>query len=64
MIFASGGGGSAALLVIVLFVMYWLPTIVAFARGKRNPGSVVVINLFLRWTVVGWVVALAMAFGG
>lgn len=27
----------------------------------RNTGSVVVLNLFLGWAVIGWVVALAMA---
>lgn len=45
----------------VLFGIYWVPTIVAFHRGVVNQWSVAVINLFLGWTVIGWVVALAMA---
>lgn len=52
-------GGLAVIVVIVL--AYFLPTIVAFARGVSNSGSVLVLNLFLGWTLVGWVVALAMA---
>jgi hypothetical protein len=41
--------------------IYFLPTIVAIARKVTNQGSVAVINFFLGWTLVGWVVALAMA---
>ena len=40
---------------------YFVPTIVAVIRKVPNIGSIVVINLFLGWTLVGWVVALAMA---
>ncbi len=46
---------------LLLAVLYFVPTIIAFARGVRNAGSVLVVNLFLGWTLVGWVVALAMA---
>jgi TRAP-type C4-dicarboxylate transport system permease large subunit len=48
----------AALIVLAL---YFVPSIVAVARKVTHQGSVVVINLFLGWTFVGWVVALAMA---
>ncbi|MFJ4854791.1 MULTISPECIES: superinfection immunity protein [unclassified Streptomyces] len=49
------------LLIVLIVVAYFVPTVVAFARGVSNSGSVFVLNLFLGWTVVGWVVALAMA---
>jgi len=51
---------SLAVLVGVL-AAYFLPTIVAHARKVPNLGSVAVINTFLGWTLIGWVVALAMA---
>ena len=38
---------------------YFLPTIVGRVRMVPNLGSIAVINLFLGWTLVGWVVALA-----
>lgn len=41
--------------------IYFLPVIVAKSRGVRHFGSIVVINLFLGMTFVGWVVAFAMA---
>jgi uncharacterized membrane protein YczE len=58
---SSGGGGAAAFIVIIVIGAYFLPTIVAVARKVTNQGSVAVINFFLGWTLIGWVVALAMA---
>jgi Superinfection immunity protein len=43
------------------FVMYFLPSIVAFARSKRDTAAIVLLNFFLGWTVIGWVVALVWA---
>jgi hypothetical protein len=43
------------------FVMYFLPTILAFARNKRDTGAILLLNLFLGWTMIGWVVALVWA---
>ena len=39
-------------------VMYFLPSIVALARSKRDLLAIFLLNLFLGWTVIGWVVAL------
>ncbi|MGH9196652.1 MAG: superinfection immunity protein, partial [Acidimicrobiia bacterium] len=41
--------------------LYLIPSLVAAIRKVPNAGSVFVINLFLGWTLIGWVVALAMA---
>ncbi|MFE9855676.1 superinfection immunity protein [Streptomyces sp. NPDC005780] len=47
--------------LIAAALVYFVPAVVAFSRGVPNKGSVLVLNLFLGWTLVGWVVALAMA---
>ena len=47
--------------VIAILVFYFLPSIVAAGRKVRHVGSVFVVNLFLGWTILGWVIALAMA---
>jgi hypothetical protein len=66
-VLASGAGGTAVggigglLIVLFAIVCYFIPTLVALGRGVPNTGSVVVINFFLGWTFIGWVVALAMA---
>ena len=43
------------------FVMYFLPSIIAFARSKRDSASIFVLNLLLGWTAIGWVIALVWA---
>ena len=56
------GGVIHSSALIVVLALYFLPSIVAVARKVTHQGSVIVINLFLGWTFIGWVVALAMAF--
>jgi hypothetical protein len=58
---ASTGGGAAVFGLIFLVGLYFVPTIVAAVRKVPNVGSVIVINIFLGWSIIGWVVALAMA---
>jgi hypothetical protein len=59
---SSSGGAAVTLLVVIVGIgLYFLPTIVAVTRKVTNQGSVFVINFFLGWTFVGWVVSLAMA---
>ena len=40
---------------------YLLPTLVAWLRHTSDLGAVAVINLALGWTLLGWIVALAIA---
>jgi hypothetical protein len=60
---SSGGGAAIGVLLFVLLGLsfYFIPTIVGVIRKVPNIGSVIVINFFLGWTLIGWVVALAMA---
>jgi hypothetical protein len=43
------------------FVMYFLPSIIALARSKRDLLSIFLLNLFLGWTIIGWIVCLVWA---
>jgi hypothetical protein len=42
-------------------ILYFLPAIIAFARSKRDSGAILVLNLLLGWTAIGWVIALVWA---
>lgn len=42
-------------------VMYFLPSIIALARSKRDLLSIFLLNFFLGWTFIGWIVALVWA---
>ncbi len=64
---SDSGNAIAGLLVLVGFVLlaalYFAPTIVAFFRHSKQRLPVLVLNLLLGWTFVGWVVSLVMAVG-
>ena len=49
------------IVIIFIFGLYFLPSLNAYSKTNKNRGSVLVINLFLGWTFIGWVVALAMS---
>ncbi|MFA5056470.1 MAG: superinfection immunity protein [Opitutaceae bacterium] len=51
-----------AIAVIVSIVLYFLPAGIAIRRSHRNDLAIFVLNLFLGWTFLGWVVALVWAF--
>lgn len=44
--------------VIALVVMYFLPTIIAFARGHSSKMAIALVNLLFAVTVIGWIIAL------
>jgi hypothetical protein len=44
------------------FLFYFLPTIAAMVRSKRDALSIFLLNLFLGWTLIGWIIALVWAF--
>lgn len=50
-------------LVIVAIggALYFLPTIIAATRKTPNIAAVAVINVFLGWSFIGWIVALVLA---
>jgi Superinfection immunity protein len=47
-------------LALILF-FYFIPAIVASTRRHRNKSAIFVLNLFLGWTLLGWVAALVWA---
>jgi Superinfection immunity protein len=60
----NGDRIGVAVFMLALIAAYWAPTVIAAQRGISNSGSVAIVNLFLGWTFIGWVVALAMAVAG
>src|SRR3954453_10189208 len=49
--------------IIVCFLLYLLPTMIAAGRKSKRTAGVFVVNFFLGWTLIGWVLALAWAAG-
>jgi hypothetical protein len=58
-ILAANDALGGVVVVVVGVAAYFLPSFIA--QKKPNANSVFVINLFFGWTLIGWVIALAMA---
>ena len=52
------------LVALVTIPLHFLPTIIAVRRKSPKITSVVLVNILLGWTVVGWVAALIIALNG
>jgi uncharacterized membrane protein YhaH (DUF805 family) len=49
---------STIFIVTLCLVIYFLPTICACSRHHRNTNSITLLNLFLGWTALGWIIAI------
>jgi len=58
----SVGGVEIFAVILVGAAVYLIPSIVA--RHKPHSRGVLLLNLFLGWTVVGWFAALIWAYAG
>ncbi|HTQ96988.1 MAG TPA: superinfection immunity protein [Candidatus Acidoferrum sp.] len=47
------------LTMVCLFLLYFLPALIA--RNKRDATAILLFNLFLGWTGIGWIIALVWA---
>lgn len=45
-------------LLVFVFVAYFLPTFIAARRNHPNGNGIGILNIFLGWTFIGWLVAL------
>lgn len=68
MILAASSSGAVAggvilllILVAIGFCLYFLPSFIASRRHHHQFGTILVLNIFLGWTFIGWVVCLAMS---
>lgn len=46
------------IMLAAMVALYFLPGLVAYFRDHHNTASIMLLNLFLGWTLLGWVGAL------
>lgn len=58
-----GGDPAVTDIVGVFFILflYFLPTLISWQQRCKHSDGIFVLNLFLGWTLIGWVVALIWA---
>ncbi|MEK6257180.1 MAG: superinfection immunity protein [Planctomycetota bacterium] len=60
---AAQNPGSGLLCVVLIgLLFYLLPGAIAILRGHHNAFAILLLNVLLGWTFVGWAVALVWAF--
>lgn len=52
----------AILLIILIILIYFAPAIQAYQTNHRQKQAILILNLFLGWTTIGWVAALVWAY--
>jgi len=48
-------------LVVAFLVIYLFPAMVGFSRHHQGRYMILFLNLFLGWTVLGWIFTLILA---
>ena len=44
--------------------MYFMPAIIAHHRRHLSSGAILLLNLLLGWSIIGWIVCFAWACSG
>ena len=47
---------------VMSWVLYFVPSIIALLRRHHNLIPIIILNAFLGWTIIGWIVALIWSF--
>ena len=51
-------------LALIGAAIYFIPTINAYSRKHRSAAGIFLLNLFLGWTLLGWIIALVWSATG
>lgn len=52
---------SALVIFLIILCLYLFPSIIASNRRHNNASAITVLNIFLGWTFLGWVISLVWA---
>ena len=47
-----------SILMWMIIILYFLPTVIASLRHHQQTAAIAVLNIFLGWTLLGWIAAL------
>ena len=62
----ANSGANGMILIIIIWgilglLIYFIPTFIARKKNHLQKTAITLVNIFLGWTFVGWVVALVWA---
>jgi hypothetical protein len=51
------GAAELMILLIPALILYFVPAILAISRNHNNKVGILLLNIFLGWTFIGWIAA-------
>lgn len=54
-------GDTSLITAVAIALVYFLPTLTAELRKNPRKAGILALNLFLGWTLIGWIVAFVWA---
>lgn len=55
-------GAIIGIAAVILLAIYFIPSFIAYEKGRKHKQAILVLNIFTGWLFVGWVGALVWAF--
>jgi hypothetical protein len=52
---------TTVIVLMLILIIYMLPTLIAFSREHSRRVGVAVFNIFLGWTLIGWIAVFLWA---
>jgi hypothetical protein len=52
---------TTVIVLVLILVIYMLPTLVAYSREHPHRAVLAVFNIFLGWTLIGWIAVFLWA---
>ena len=52
---------SSFLALFFVVILYFIPSVVSYSGKRKNSSAILILNIFLGWTILGWIVALIWA---
>ena len=52
---------TTVIVLIAILIIYMLPTLIAYSREHSRRAGVTVFNIFLGWTLIGWIAVFLWA---
>ncbi|QOI66526.1 hypothetical protein [Erwinia phage FBB1] len=49
------------MILTIVFILYYLPTFIAIIRGHSSTFAILIVNIFLGSTIIGYIIALIWA---
>ena len=53
--------GLGIIITMLIGIIYFFPSILASSRNHHNTEAIFILNLFVGWTLLGWVLSLVWA---